>query len=103
MTPTPPPTPTARSSCATRGSTATDGRPPSLLRPRTPVLAVMIGVAFLAATYLLADTTFPAFDEIFEDSLAKTDVVITAKDAVRQETGEAPSFKAAVLPKVKRG
>jgi putative ABC transport system permease protein len=72
------------------------------VRALTTTLAVVIGVAFVAGTYILTDTTFAAFDEIFEDSLAKTDVVITAKDAVRQETGEAPSFKAAVLPKVKR-
>ncbi len=72
------------------------------VRALTTTLAVVIGVAFVAGTYILTDTTFAAFDEIFEDSLAKTDVVITAKDAVRQESGEAPSFKATVLPKVKR-
>jgi putative ABC transport system permease protein len=72
------------------------------IRALTTTLAVVIGVAFVAGTYILTDTTFAAFDEIFEDSLAKTDVVITAKDAVRQESGEAPSFKATVLPKVKR-
>jgi putative ABC transport system permease protein len=72
------------------------------IRALTTVLAVVIGVAFVAGTYILTDTTFAAFDEIFEDSLAKTDVVITAREAVRQETGEVPSFKAAVLPKVKR-
>jgi putative ABC transport system permease protein len=72
------------------------------VRALTTTLAVVIGVAFVAGTYILTDTTFAAFDEIFEDSLAKTDVVITAKEEVRQETGETPSFSAAVLPKVKR-
>ncbi|HEX7293028.1 MAG TPA: FtsX-like permease family protein [Solirubrobacterales bacterium] len=72
------------------------------IRALTTTLAVVIGVAFVAGTYILTDTTFAAFDEIFEDSLAKTDVVITAKEEVRQESGETPSFKAAVLPKVKR-
>ncbi|HXR29833.1 MAG TPA: ABC transporter permease, partial [Solirubrobacterales bacterium] len=72
------------------------------IRALTTILAVVIGVAFVAGTYILTDTTFAAFDEIFEDSLAKTDVVITAKEEVRQETGEVPSFKAAVLPQVKR-
>jgi putative ABC transport system permease protein len=72
------------------------------IRALTTILAVVIGVAFVAGTYILTDTTFAAFDEIFEDSLAKTDVVITAKEEVRQETGEVPSFKATVLPKVKR-
>jgi putative ABC transport system permease protein len=72
------------------------------IRALTTILAVMIGVAFVAGTYILTDTTFSAFDEIFEDSLAKTDVVITAKEEVRQETGETPSFDASVLPRVKR-
>ena len=72
------------------------------VRALTTTLAVVIGVAFVAGTYILTDTTFAAFDEIFEDSLAKTDVVITAREEVRQETGETPSFEAAVLPRVKR-
>ncbi len=72
------------------------------VRALMTALAVVIGVAFVAGTYILTDTTFAAFDEIFEDSLAKTDVVITAKDEVRQETGEVPSFEAALLPRVKR-
>lgn len=72
------------------------------IRALTTILAVTIGVAFVAGTYILTDTTFSAFDEIFEDSLAKTDVVITAKEEVRQETGETPSFAASVLPKVER-
>jgi putative ABC transport system permease protein len=71
------------------------------VRALTTTLAVVIGVAFVAGTYILTDTTFAAFDEIFEDSLAKTDVVITAREEVRQETGETPSFKATVLPKVR--
>jgi putative ABC transport system permease protein len=72
------------------------------VRALTTTLAVVIGVAFVAGTYILTDTTFAAFDEIFEDSLAKTDVVITAREEVRQETGEVPSFKAGVLPEVRR-
>jgi putative ABC transport system permease protein len=71
------------------------------VRALTTTLAVVIGVAFVAGTYILTDTTFAAFDEIFEDSLAKTDVVITAREEVRQETGEVPSFDAAVLPRAR--
>ena len=72
------------------------------VRALTTTLAVVIGVAFVAGTYILTDTTFAAFDEIFSDSLAKTSVVVTAKEEVRQESGETPSFGAALLPKVKR-
>jgi putative ABC transport system permease protein len=72
------------------------------VRALTTTFAVVIGVAFVAGTYILTDTTFAAFDEIFEDSLAKTDVVITAKEEVRQESGETPSFTAGVLPEVRK-
>jgi putative ABC transport system permease protein len=72
------------------------------VRALTTTLAVVIGVAFVAGTYILTDTTFAAFDEIFSDALKGTDVVVTAKDEVEQESGEVPSFGAALLPKVKR-
>ncbi|HEX6229736.1 MAG TPA: FtsX-like permease family protein [Solirubrobacterales bacterium] len=72
------------------------------VRALTTTLAVVIGVAFVAGTYILTDTTFAAFDEIFSESLSKTDVVITARDEVEQETGEVPSFSATLLPKVRQ-
>jgi putative ABC transport system permease protein len=72
------------------------------VRALTTTIAVVIGVAFVAGTYILTDTTFAAFDEIFSDSLKGTDVVITAQDLVEQESGEVPSFDAALLPRVKR-
>src|SRR3954454_12090538 len=65
-------------------------------------LAVVIGVAFVAGTYILTDTTFAAFDEIFSDSLKGTSVVVNAKDVVEQESGETPTVGAALLPKVKK-
>ena len=39
------------------------------VRAMATTLAVVIGVAFVAGTYILTDTTFAAFDEIFNDSL----------------------------------
>jgi putative ABC transport system permease protein len=71
------------------------------VRALTTSLAVFIGVALVAGTYVLTDTTFAAFDEIFTESLEGTDVVITAEDEVRQETGEVPAFSADVLPRVR--
>jgi putative ABC transport system permease protein len=71
------------------------------IRALTTTLAVVIGVAFVAGTYILTDTTFAAFDEIFADSLSKTDVVVTARDDVEQESGEVPSFSAALLPRAR--
>ena len=64
--------------------------------------AVVIGVAFVAGSYVLTDTIFAAFDEIFSESLKGTSVVVTAKNPVEQENGEIPTIPASLLPKVKR-
>jgi putative ABC transport system permease protein len=64
--------------------------------------AVVIGVAFVAGSYVLTDTIFAAFDEIFSDSLKGTSVVVTAKNPVEQENGEVPTIQASLLPRVQR-
>ncbi|HVV90603.1 MAG TPA: FtsX-like permease family protein [Solirubrobacterales bacterium] len=64
-------------------------------------LAVILGVAFIAGSYVLTDTIFAAFDEIFSESLQGTAVVITAQNPVKQESGEVPTIPASYLPKVK--
>ncbi len=64
-------------------------------------LAVVIGIAFVAGSYVLTDTIFAAFDEIFSDSLKGTSVVVTAKNPVEQENGEVPAIPASLLPKVR--
>jgi putative ABC transport system permease protein len=66
------------------------------------IFAVVIGISFVAGSYVLTDTIFAAFDEIFSESLKGTSVVITAKNPVKQENEETPTFSASVLPKVKR-
>ena len=64
--------------------------------------AVVIGIAFVAGSYVLTDTIFAAFDEIFSESLKGTSVVVTAKNPVEQQNGEIPTIPASLLPKVKR-
>ncbi len=64
--------------------------------------AVVIGVAFVAGSYILTDTIFAAFDEIFNESLKGTSVVVTAKNPVKQENNEVPTISASLLPKVQR-
>jgi putative ABC transport system permease protein len=64
--------------------------------------AVVIGIAFVAGSYVLTDTIFAAFDEIFSESLKGTSVVITAKNPVKQESGETPTFTSSILPRVQR-
>jgi len=65
-------------------------------------LAVVLGVAFIAGSYVLTDTTFAAFEEIFNESLKGTAVVVTAQNPVEQEGGEVATVSAADLPKVQR-
>ncbi|HMT06263.1 MAG: ABC transporter permease [Solirubrobacterales bacterium] len=63
-------------------------------------VAVIFGIALVAGTYVLTDTTNQAFDQIFNESLAGTDVVVTAKSEVDQQDGSTPSFSAKVLKDV---
>ena len=63
-------------------------------------LAVILGVAFIAGSYVLTDTIFAAFDEIFSESLQGTSVVVTAQNPVKQEGGEVPTVPDSYLPKV---
>ena len=64
--------------------------------------AVVIGVAFVAGSYVLTDTIFAAFDEIFGESLKGTSVVISAENPVKQENGEIPTINASLLPRVQK-
>ncbi|MBS1844185.1 MAG: ABC transporter permease, partial [Actinobacteria bacterium] len=63
-------------------------------------LAVILGVAFIAGSYVLTDTIFAAFDEIFTESLQGTSVVITAQNPVEQQSGEIATVPNSYLPKV---
>ena len=70
------------------------------VRAMTTTFAVVIGVAFVAGSYILTDTIFAAFDEIFSESLSGTSVVVTAENPVEQENGEVPTIPASLLPRV---
>jgi putative ABC transport system permease protein len=72
------------------------------IRALGTTFAVVIGVAFVAGSYVLTDTIFAAFDEIFSESLKGTSVVITAKNPVEQESGEVPTISASLLPPVRK-
>jgi putative ABC transport system permease protein len=72
------------------------------VRALATTLAVVIGVAFVAGSYVLTDTIFAAFDEIFSESRKGTSVVISAENPVKQENGEIPTVSASLLPRVQR-
>lgn len=62
---------------------------------------MVIGIAFVAGSYVLTDTIFAAFDEIFSESLKGTSVVVTARNPVKQESGEVPTIPASLLARVR--
>ncbi len=64
--------------------------------------AVVLGVAFIAGAYVLTDTISAAFDEIFNESLKGTSVVVTAKEPFDQEGGEVVALPDSVLPRVQK-
>jgi putative ABC transport system permease protein len=72
------------------------------VRALATTFAVVLGVAFVAGSYVLTDTIFAAFDEIFSESLSGTSVVITAQNPVKQDSGEVPTISASLLPRVKQ-
>jgi putative ABC transport system permease protein len=71
-------------------------------RALATTFAVVIGVAFVAGSYVLTDTIFAAFDEIFSESLKGTSVVVTAQNPVKQDNGEVPTIPASLLSRVQR-
>jgi len=72
------------------------------VRALLTTFAVFLGVAFVAGSYVLTDTIFAAFDEIFSESLKGTSVVVTAENPVEQENGETPTISASLLPRVQK-
>lgn len=64
-------------------------------------VAVIFGIALVAGTYVLTDTTNEAFDRIFVESIEGTDVVVTARSEVDQEDGSVPAFSARYLTEVR--
>jgi putative ABC transport system permease protein len=72
------------------------------VRALLTAFAVFLGVAFVAGSFVLTDTIFAAFDEIFNESLKGTSVVVSAENPVKQESGEIPTLSASLLPRVAR-
>jgi putative ABC transport system permease protein len=83
-------------------SVALKGLAARKLRAFSTILAVLLGVALVAGTYILTDTINRSFDDIFSTALEGTDVVVTPKEIVAQDTSEPPPFSAALLNRVER-
>jgi putative ABC transport system permease protein len=72
------------------------------MRAFTTFLAIFLGVALVAGTYVLTDTINKSFGEIFSESLKGTDVAVTARQDVETDNATPPAFPAALLDRVKK-
>ena len=72
------------------------------LRAFTTWLAIFLGVALVAGTYVLTDTINRSFEEIFTESLKGTDVAITAQTNVETNDATPPAFPATLLARVRK-
>lgn len=74
------------------------------LRAVLTALAIVLGVAMMSGAYVLTDTIDKAFDTIFVESYAGTDVVVTGKDAgisFEGESAQAPPIPEETLERVR--
>jgi putative ABC transport system permease protein len=74
------------------------------LRAILTALAIILGVAMVSGTYVLTDTIDKAFSEIFDESYAGTDVVVSGKGAEIDFQGlsaEAPPIDESLVEEVR--
>lgn len=56
----------------------------------------------MAGSYVLTDTIFAAFDEIFGEANEGTSVVVSSKNLVKQQAGEVPTIEESLLATIKQ-
>jgi putative ABC transport system permease protein len=75
-----------------------------LLRRRTRAgltsLAVVLGVAMISGTFVLTDTIQRAFTNVFDSAYAKTSVIVSAEQVVRESAAH-PTVPASMLEQVR--
>ena len=72
------------------------------MRAFTTWLAIFLGVALVAGTYVLTDTINESFSDIFSESLKGTDVAITARQEIQSDEVGPPAFPARLLQRVRQ-
>ena len=72
------------------------------MRAALTAIAVLLGVAMIAGSYVLTDTINTSFDKIFAQGEAKVDVEVTPHEIVKQEQSQPPAFPQSYLERVKR-
>lgn len=71
------------------------------LRALLTALAIVLGVAMIAGTYVLTDTIDRAFATVFTKAYAGTDAVVTGKEAFTTDFGLPPPFDESLLERVR--
>jgi putative ABC transport system permease protein len=71
------------------------------LRAGLTTLAVLLGVALMAGSYVLTDTINASFDDIFQETSKGVDVAVVPKETVERQDGEPPGFPASLLERVR--
>jgi putative ABC transport system permease protein len=72
------------------------------LRAFVTALAVLLGVAFIAGSYVLTDTINRSFDEIFDVAYEGTDVAISSSTTAQTDAADPPAFPAGYLNRVRQ-
>jgi putative ABC transport system permease protein len=72
------------------------------LRAFVTMLAVLLGVAFIAGSYVLTDTINRSFDDIFDEAYAGTDVAISASTTGQTDGADLPPFSERYLDRVRQ-
>src|SRR3954466_13646111 len=63
--------------------------------------AVVLGVAFVAGTFVFTDTIDASFKDLFERAQKGADVTVTEKVAVEEDFAAPPTMPASALDRVK--
>ena len=74
------------------------------LRASLTAIAIILGVAMVSGTYVLTDTIDKAFKNIFSETYANTDAVVSGKAAdidFQGDSAETPPIDQTLLPKVR--
>jgi putative ABC transport system permease protein len=74
------------------------------LRAVLTAFAIILGVAMVSGTYVLTDTIDKAFDNIFSETYANTDAVVSGKTAdidFEGDSADTPPVDQSLLPKVR--
>ncbi len=71
------------------------------LRTALTALAIVLGVMMVAGTYVLTDTIDKSFDDIFTESNAGVDAVVTSKEVIETDDGQEPAFPVSILDQVR--